>query len=233
MPELTTPSLVLAVAMGLFTAVAAIWDYRFMRIPNKLTLPVFALGWVYQGVFHGPAGLLNGLGGFLAGFGILFILWMVGGGGGGDVKLIGALSVWLGYRMTLAVLVASIVLVVLFTIGTVLWGVVTRGMRKTKDQYLATGKGKPTLKESIEKKQGRRVMAFAFPVCVATWCVMAWFLPRMDRQVRAAEEKKARAAAAAASEPVKNEATAPEADKAEAKPADPAAATESPEAPAQ
>jgi len=197
MSELSTPSIVLAVAMGLFTAVAAIWDYRFMRIPNKLTLPVFALGWVYQGVFHGPAGLLNGLGGFLAGFGILFLLWMVGGGGGGDVKLIGALSVWLGYRMTLAVLVVSVVLVVVFTLSTVLYGVMKRGMRKTKDQYLATGKGKPTLKESIEKKQGRRVMAFAFPVCVATWCVLAWFLPRIDRQLRAAEEKRVQAAAAA------------------------------------
>ena len=196
MAELSTPSIVLAVAMGLFTAVAAIWDHRFMKIPNKLTLPVFALGWIYQGVFYGPSGLLNGLGGFVAGFGILFLLWMVGGGGGGDVKLIGAMSVWLGYRMTLAVLLVSVILVVVLTGVTVLYGVMRRGMRKTKDHYLATGKGKPTLKESIEKKQGRRVMAFAFPVCVATWIVLAWMLPRLDRQIRAAEEKRAAAATA-------------------------------------
>ncbi len=195
MADLSTPSIVLAVAMGLFTAIAAIWDHRFMKIPNKLTLPVFALGWIYQGVFHGPYGLLNGLGGFVAGFGILFLLWMVGGGGGGDVKLIGALSVWLGYRMTLAVLLVSVLLVVVLTGLTLLYGVMRRGMRATKDQYLATGKGKPTLKESIEKKQGRRVMAFAFPVCVATWIVLAWMLPRVDKQVRAAEEKRLNAAA--------------------------------------
>ena len=198
MADLSTPSIVLAVAMALFTAVAAVWDHRFMKIPNKLTLPVFALGWIYQGAFYGPYGLLNGLGGFAAGFGILFLLWMVGGGGGGDVKLIGALSVWLGYRMTLAVLLISVVLVVVLTGVAVLYGVMRRGMRATKDQYVATGKGKPTLKESIEKKQGRRVMAFAFPVCVATWIVLAWMLPRVDKQIRAAEEKRQNDAAAEA-----------------------------------
>lgn len=198
MADLSTSSLVLACAMAVFTLVAAFWDQRFMKIPNKLTLPVFALGWIYQGVFHGFPGVLNGLGGFVVGFGILFLLWMVGGGGGGDVKLIGALSVWMGYRMTLAVIAISVVLVVVLTMAVVLYGVMKRGMRKTKDEYLATGKGKPTLKESIEKKQGRRVMAFALPVCIATWIVLAWFLPRIDRELKAKEEAaKAKPAAAA------------------------------------
>jgi prepilin peptidase CpaA len=192
--DISTSSIVLAIAMGLFTAVAAVWDHRYMRIPNKLTLPVFALGWVYQAAFHGWGGLLNGFGGFVVGFGLLFLLWMIGGGGGGDVKLMGAISVWLGYRMTLALVAVSTVLVVVLTFGAVLYQIATRGMRKTRDEYLATGKAKPTIKESIEKKQGRRVMAYALPVCLATWMVLGWFLPRMGREARAAEAKNAAAA---------------------------------------
>lgn len=196
MADLSTASIVLAACMAVFTAVAAVCDHRFMKIPNKLTFPVFLLGWVYQGAFHGFPGVLNGLGGFAVGFGILFALWMVGGGGGGDVKLIGALSVWMGYRMTLSVLAISVVLVILFTFVTVMVGVLRRGMRKTKEELLATGKGAKTLKESIEKKQGRRVMAFALPVCVATWVVLAWLLPGVDRELKAKEQQRRPDAAA-------------------------------------
>lgn len=94
MPELSVASLVLVVVVAAFTAAAAVWDIRERRIPNKLTLPVFFAGWIYQAVFHGWSGLGDAGLGFLVGFGVLFALWMVGGGGGGDVKLMGALSVW-------------------------------------------------------------------------------------------------------------------------------------------
>ena len=93
-----TGNWVLAAAMVAFTAVAAGWDLREKRIPNKLTLPVFFAGWIYQAVYHGWGGLADAGLGFLVGFGVLFVLWFIGGGGGGDVKLMGALSVWMGFR---------------------------------------------------------------------------------------------------------------------------------------
>lgn len=185
MSALSTGSIVLAVAVALFTSAAAIWDVRERRIPNKLTLPVFFAGWIYQFAFHGWAGLADGALGFVVGFGVLFILWMVGGGGGGDVKLMGALSVWLGYRMTLLVLIVSTALVLCLTVTVVLWSMLTRGLRGSKQQYLATGKPTPAVvpapRETVQQKQGRRVMAYAVPVALATWLVMAWKLPTLDR----------------------------------------------------
>lgn len=179
--DLSLASTVLVIAVAVLTTAAAITDIRWRRIPNKLTLPMFALGWLYQGAFHGLSGLLDGFLGFLIGFGILFVLWMVGGGGGGDVKLMGALSVWLGYRLTLSVMIVSTTVVILVTGGVVLWSLVTAGMGKSKTRFLATGKGYGVKandgkrsQESTQEKQSRRVMAYAIPVAIATWSVVLW-----------------------------------------------------------
>ncbi len=56
MPSLSLASWILVVVVALFTAIAAIWDYRQHRIPNKLTLPVFALGPDLSGRFSRLAG---------------------------------------------------------------------------------------------------------------------------------------------------------------------------------
>jgi prepilin peptidase CpaA len=190
----TAANWVLVVAMVVFTAVAAGWDLREKRIPNKLTLPMFFAGWVYQIAFHGWAGVLDGLAGFGIGFGVLFVLWFIGGGGGGDVKLMGAMAVWMGFHLTLLVLVASTVAVIVITMGVVLWGVMNRGMRKTQARL----KGK--VGETRAEKQARRILPYAVPVAVATWLVLAWKIPGMNKVAHAAEKPAEKAAPAVVEE---------------------------------
>jgi prepilin peptidase CpaA len=188
---LSLGSTLLVVVAAVFTAVAAGWDLRTRRIPNVLTLPVFAAGWLYQGVDRGWAGLGDAALGFLVGFGILFLLWLIGGGGGGDVKLMGALSVWLGFRLTLLVLIASTALVLAITVVVVGWNVATGGVRRFQRRHLATGKltageirrGK-RLEETAAQKQSRRVLPFAVPVALATWLVLGWKWSTLDNPVR-------------------------------------------------
>ncbi|HVJ66546.1 MAG TPA: A24 family peptidase [Caulifigura sp.] len=177
-----TANWVLLVTMVVFTAVAAGWDLREKRIPNRLTLPMFFAGWIYQVAFHGWAGLLDGLAGFAIGFGVLFVLWFIGGGGGGDVKLMGAMSVWMGYRMTLLILIASTAAVVVLTMGAVAWGIMSRGMRKTQQKL------KGHAGESRAQKQARRILPYAVPVALATWAVLAWKIPALNKAARAAEQ---------------------------------------------
>lgn len=206
MLSMSPGTLVLVLAVGLFTAVAAFSDMRTRRIPNKLTLPMFFAGWVYQIVMSCMYGwhLLGSAAlGFLIGFGTLFVLWFVGGGGGGDVKLMGALSVWLGFRLTLYVLIASTLLVLTITVGVVLWTLVTRGVRGSKRKYLATGKTKKGEKpraESREEKQNRRIMAYATPVAVATWLVLIWKAPSLDMSLQGVPAAPAAATAVDAAE---------------------------------
>jgi len=85
----------------------AVQDVRGGRIPNLLTygallsalaVRVFVIGW---------PGLKSGLIGVLAAGGIFYLLFLVGGMGGGDVKLMGAVSAWAGASETAALLVAT------------------------------------------------------------------------------------------------------------------------------
>lgn len=170
MSELTNAKVVLLLCVGVFTLVAAISDLRIRKIPNKMTVPMCVAGIVYQIGFYGIDGLWASLLGFATGFGILFVLWMIATAGGGDVKLLAALGTWLGWFATLKVLLCSLIFVTTGTVGIVLIGVLSQGMRRTKNQYLTknkTGKG-----ETTEQRQKRRVMAFAVPVACATWCVL-------------------------------------------------------------
>ena len=195
--SLITANWILVIAMVAFTAAAAAWDLREKRIPNKLTLPVFFAGWIYQIAFHGWAGLLDGLAGFAIGFGVLFVLWFIGGGGGGDVKLMGAMSVWMGYYLTLLILVVSTVTVVCITCSAVAWGIINRGLRKTQQRL----KGK--LGESRADKHSRRRLPYAVPVALATWLVLAWKIPGMNKVARAAEQQPEKPAVTAPAEEVR------------------------------
>ena len=187
MPEMSLQLVVYLGCVGAFTASAAIVDFRSKRIPNKLTLPFFGAGLLYQLAFNGMGagiaspGLIDSAAAFAAGFGMLWILWMIGGGGGGDVKLMGALSVWLGFRATVMVLLTSTVFVILGTIGVMAMGVLSNGLFRTKEAYLTSGDSPnrlPPAAESAVQRQSRRVMGFAPPVALGTWLVVVWNLYR-------------------------------------------------------
>ncbi|MCA9064109.1 MAG: prepilin peptidase [Planctomycetaceae bacterium] len=177
MSDLNVFEIIFLAAIVLFTTVAAVSDLRARRIPNKLTAPMFVAGVVWQAC-QGWSALGSGLGGFAIGFGLMFVLWMIGSAGGGDVKLLGALSIWLGPWMTLQVLFCSLVFVVVGTGLVVLISLITRGWQGTRSQYLRQSGGETTSKPAAEtrgQREKRRVMAFAAPVALATWCVLALF----------------------------------------------------------
>jgi len=156
------------VGLAVYTLVTSITDLRFHRIPNKVTVSMFAVGWVYQLVFAGLAGLGDGALGFLAGFGILFGLWMIGVGGGGDVKLMGGLGVWLGWQLTLYVLAVSVIYIILGTILVLCITAIRKGFASASKELSDEADGP-------KDGQGRpRVMAFAIPVALAVWTIVGW-----------------------------------------------------------
>ncbi len=71
-------------------------DLRWRRIPNCLTLPAIALGFLLNFLGNGWNGLIFAFFGFLVGMGLLILPYLLGGMGGGDVKLMGALGAMLG-----------------------------------------------------------------------------------------------------------------------------------------
>jgi Flp pilus assembly protein protease CpaA len=97
--SLPIPGLVVLAAV----AVAAATDLRSFKIHNVLTLPLLACGLVYHGVVDGSAGLADSALGAVVGFSLFFFVFLLGGMGGGDVKLMAGVGAWLGAPAALAV----------------------------------------------------------------------------------------------------------------------------------
>lgn len=76
-------------------------DFSQKRVPNWLNLTLILSGFAVQAAFHGWAGVGTGFFGMLTGFGLLILPWMMNGMGAGDVKLMAAIGVWLGPKLTL------------------------------------------------------------------------------------------------------------------------------------
>jgi prepilin peptidase CpaA len=75
---------------------ACVTDLRSRRIPNVLTFGAAAGAVVFHTVAPGGEGFLSATAGWLVGVAVMFLPFALGGLGGGDVKLLGALGAWLG-----------------------------------------------------------------------------------------------------------------------------------------
>ena len=82
---------------GLFLMAALLSDIKWRRIPNWITVPML-LGGIWYHVFHVGTvqGLYFAMEGFIVGFCLLLLPFLLGGMGGGDVKLFAALGSWFG-----------------------------------------------------------------------------------------------------------------------------------------
>jgi len=188
---MTVPQIIFVVCVVTFTAVAAVFDARIKRLPNVLTVPAFFAGILFTAVF-GPLGslaegvggrLLFSLGGFGVGFGILFVLWIIGGGGGGDVKFMGALGAWLGPIVTFEVLVVATAFSALGSMAMLVREHIRLGPSRAARRYISRqslevkrGKGKIATQTRQQRMVRRRLMPFGVPAALATWCVLAFVL---------------------------------------------------------
>ncbi|MBB3113822.1 prepilin peptidase CpaA [Paenibacillus phyllosphaerae] len=85
-------------------SICVVTDIRSRKIYNNVILPVFVLAVVFQTATSGWDGALHALAGLAVGFAILFIPYMLGGMGAGDVKLLALVGALKGVGF---VLVAS------------------------------------------------------------------------------------------------------------------------------
>lgn len=84
-------------------------DLDHQIIPDGLNLLLGVVGLVYLLLVQSFP-LMHGLYGFLAGGGFLFIIALIGPMGGGDIKFMAAMGLWLGLGYTLMALLLSFIL---------------------------------------------------------------------------------------------------------------------------
>ena len=86
------------IVLALTMAIAVYVELKENRIPNWLTFSGMVLGLAIS-YLQGKAFLWSSLGGFAIGFGFLFMFYIFGGVGGGDVKLMGAAGALMGAQL--------------------------------------------------------------------------------------------------------------------------------------
>lgn len=141
-------------ALAFVLALASYLDERYTKVPKWLTLPALGLGLLFSCVrgawlaandmgvwlFAAPGpvlgfvdGLLFALAGLVVGFLVFFGIWLLGGCGGGDVKLFAALGAWLGPYLVFCVLVVSLLLLSLCLLVVLTWRALGRRPKRNAD----------------------------------------------------------------------------------------------------
>jgi prepilin peptidase CpaA len=92
-------SLSSSIAIGI-AIVACAFDIRTRRIPNALTFSAAVAGLMFHVANSGTAGAQLSASGWVVGLLMLLPFFVLGGMGGGDIKLVAALGAWLGPSQT-------------------------------------------------------------------------------------------------------------------------------------
>ena len=121
---------------------AFVIDYKYQIIPNRLNLTMFEIGLIFTFIYgmSSIAISINMILGMLAGAGIFLLITLIGGFfygkeamGFGDVKLMGALGLYLGLSNIIIITLLS------FLIGAVLSIILLVSKIKKSDEYIPFG----------------------------------------------------------------------------------------------
>jgi prepilin peptidase CpaA len=97
--SLTLPPPVIEAVLIIVLLAAAIYDVRYRRIPNWISVSGTLVGLLLNGfLYHGAPGLIFSLKGLLMGFGVYFLLYVLHAMGAGDVKLMAAVGSLVGWQ---------------------------------------------------------------------------------------------------------------------------------------
>ena len=160
------------IAVGL---VACVTDVRHRRIPNLLTFGAAGLALLFHGVVGGTAGLQSAVIGWLVGTALFLPFFLLGGMGGGDVKLMAALGAWLGpgqaFWLAIYASIAGGVMAVAFSLAHGYLTTALRNLGNLLTYWLSVGP-RPMAALTLESGNAPR-LAFAVPMLVGTM-VTVW-----------------------------------------------------------
>jgi prepilin peptidase CpaA len=160
--------------------VAAVTDITARKVHNWLTLPAiaaglainFALGGFDAAGAAGPS-LVSSLMGFALGFAIFFVAYALGGVGGGDVKLIGAVGAILGYPFIVSAIFWSALVGAFLALAALIWrGRLVRGLAVTARAVLTLRTAAAREGESAEDARIR----IPYGAAIAFGSAWAWVL---------------------------------------------------------
>lgn len=110
-------------------------DIKKSTIPNKYVVPGAILGLLYHSITAGVSGVIFSAQGLAVGFGLLFLLYLFGALGAGDVKLFAAIGAITGTAYVITLTIYSVLFACL--IGILLILVKGELTRRLKNLYFS------------------------------------------------------------------------------------------------
>jgi prepilin peptidase CpaA len=156
-----------ALLLIVLAVICAITDLWKGRIYNAITLPAIGIGFAVQIALNGGPGLWSALGGFAVGFFPAFLLFALGGMGGGDVKLMGAIGALAGAVAATETLILAFLIGAFLALAKLAWhGRLFRTFGRTLRVlfgFVVPGLGR------AEKREGEEPLTvrFGFAICLA------------------------------------------------------------------
>jgi prepilin peptidase CpaA len=161
--------------LGALLCIAAVIDWRTMRLPNWLTMGGTALGLAMSVLPQGP-GLAESFLGVLAAIALLVPLWILRITGAGDVKLVAMVGAFVGIPDLLFVLPFVLVAGGLFAIGLAAFH---RGLGRLVSNtrvltHLALMAALQGERPSLAGTSSVGLLPYGVSVCAGTLAWLAW-----------------------------------------------------------
>lgn len=175
-------NIIINLVLIVLLVLSSIEDIRNKLIPNKYTIPALIAGFVLMTMNFGLTGLKDSFLGFVFGFFIFFLPFVLGFMGAGDVKLMAAIGALKGFTFTAYSLFASSIvggiMVIIYAIykkqllKTIknMFGIVIRPLAKTIYLNSNNSVAKKVFDyfEKIEQEDAKLYIPYAIPISVGT-----------------------------------------------------------------
>lgn len=125
------------VVLFVLLAAAVATDLSNHRIPNLLLMPALSLALMLHATTGGVDGLIAAAGGFTLGLAMLLPLYVIGGMGAGDIKLLGVVGSFLGPWGAVVAGLATMMAGAVFGITIIVWQRVSPVLELQTTQFLS------------------------------------------------------------------------------------------------
>ncbi|WP_279615873.1 A24 family peptidase [Paenibacillus pectinilyticus] len=157
-----------------FIGLAFVYDMRFARLPNKLTMFGVLAGLLFHAVNEGWSGLVVAIIGALTGFLVVLILYLLGGLGAGDVKLFAAIGAMMGVLFVLQTLMYAILCAGFIGLIILLWKSQMKVTSHKLVRWLFTIVVQHNLETLVEIKDQKNIK-FPFMYAVVPGVAITWY----------------------------------------------------------